>query len=75
MNRRAQYIRDHYKLERTADGWRAVSNHGGISNGRAWHSHSEITDSNRATLIARVRREWGHFNFEDEAEAFAEVFR
>jgi hypothetical protein len=73
---RAKYVREHYRLERTPDGWRAVSEHGGINSqtGEPWSSYTEITGPDRDKVVREARCRWGHFNFEDEARAFNAVF-
>lgn len=64
---RAQYILNNYRLEQTAEGWRAVS----LYQGRVY---STIERSTREETCRKARCEWGHFNFEDEARAFATIF-
>ena len=62
MNKRRDYIKHNYSLRETAGGWIAKSPYG------------EISSRNRCETIRRARRNWGHFNFEDEAEAFGKIF-
>jgi hypothetical protein len=33
-----------------------------------------ITGTDRSDVIRRARALWGHFNYDDEAEAFATIF-
>jgi hypothetical protein len=74
---RARYIREHYRLEQTGGVWRAVSEHGGVhaQTGKTWHSRDVIEGPDRGEVTRQARCRWGHFNFEDEAQAFAEIFR
>lgn len=65
---RAKYIIENYRLEQTSDGWRAVSMYAG----KVW-SEKFATTREEAVRLARVW--WGHFNFQDEAEAFNSIFR
>lgn len=67
MTKRAQYIKDSFRLYQTDNGYRAVS----LYKGREF---SFVEGPVRAEVIREARRQWGHFNYGDEAEAFAEVF-
>jgi len=66
-SRRAQYILDNYRLEQTTEGWRAVT----FFRGKVL---SEIVHAQKQETIREARSRWGHFNFSDEAEAFASIF-
>jgi len=59
---RVKYIRANYSLREGAEG-------GWIATGP-----SMICGFDRAAVIRLARAKWGHFNFEDEAEAFDEIF-
>ena len=67
MTKRAQYIVDNYRLEQTSNGWKAVS----MYNGRVFAQYECLT---REECIRKARCQWGHFNYSDEAEAFATIF-
>ena len=68
ISRRAQYILDNYRFEQQPDGrWRAVT----FYQGRIF---GEIIGPDREAVRREARCRWGHFNFEDEAEAFARIF-
>ncbi len=67
MTKRADSIRAKYRLEQDGDTWRAVS----LFRGEVF---STIEDNDRDTVVRKARREWGHFNFRDEAVAFNEIF-
>jgi hypothetical protein len=62
-SRRAAYIRQSFSLRCEAGVWVARS---------AWGS--SISSDDLAAVVSQARRRWGHFNFEDEARAFAEIF-
>jgi len=68
ISRRAESIRKAFSLRTTATGYEALWKRpdGSI--------FAAITGSSRAVVIRNARCNWGHFNFEDEAEAFAEIF-
>lgn len=62
-NERQRYIRTNYSLTQAPDGtWVARC------------PYSTIKGADRAAVVRKARCEWGHFNFDDEAEAFAEIF-
>ena len=67
MSDRAEYIRENYSLEETADGWRAENRYKG-------KVISAFEHKDKAEVIRRARCYWCHFNFGTEAEAFAEIF-
>lgn len=64
---RAQYVLDTYHLDRTPDGWRAWN----TFEGRVLFEKVAAT---REEAVHYARCHWGHFNFEDEAEAFNTIF-
>jgi hypothetical protein len=66
---RVQYIRDHFKLNETPSGWEALWLR---PDGSVFASLRHVE---RAEVRRLARARWGHFNFDDEAEAFAEIFR
>ena len=63
MSKRAAYIRENYSLKAEDEFWVA-----------RWPGGS-ITGVERDRVVRQFRCLAGHFNFEDEAEAFAEVLR
>lgn len=65
---RAQYIRDNYFLRETGEGFEAVAMYRGAV-------VSRYSGPDRREVCRLARLNWGHFNFEDEARAFAEIFR
>lgn len=65
--RRAQYVLDNYRLEPYEGGWRALMSWPGGK----WQV---IEGANRTEVVNKARSHWGHFNFQDEAEAFDEIF-
>jgi hypothetical protein len=67
-NQRIAYIRSHYKLEQVPGGWRAQSLR---TDGTVF---AEYTRPTRDAVCYTARCQWGHFNFEDEARAFKEIF-
>lgn len=73
MTDRRDYIRRTYRLETIVDasqvrGYRAVYQR---PDGSVF---SSIEGTSRVEVVRIARCRWGHFNFNDEAEAFAEVF-
>jgi len=67
--KRQQWIRDHYALRLTGGVWEAVSFHSDPTIPPAI-----IREPTRALVIREAHREWNHFNFCDEAQAFSEIF-
>jgi hypothetical protein len=65
----ALYVLKNYKLEATATGFKATNLQGGYS------APAVFEGADRAEVIHRARCHWGHFNHQDEADAFGEVFR
>jgi len=63
---RVAYIRDNFSLNYYSDNQEWIA---------AWKGFCTFTSKDKAYVISKARREWGHFNFEDESEAFAEIFR
>lgn len=67
---RARYVLVHYEFwcEPVTNIWRAINRDGpgGIL--------TMIAGPDRAAVRARARALWGHFNFDDEAQAFDSVF-
>ena len=68
MSHRAAAILQQFKLTQTATGWEATWLR---PDGTVFSSY---TDADKARLCRTVRCQWGHFNYQDEAEAFAKVF-
>lgn len=66
---RVQYIRDHFKLSETPSGWEALWLR---TDGSVFASFKH---TDRVEVCYQARHRWGHFNWLDEAEAFAEIFR
>lgn len=66
---RAEYIKANYTLTQDAVGtWI----------GRSWFEGrcvSMFADASKSLVVDHCRRHWGHFNYQDEAEAFGEIFR
>lgn len=74
---RAQWVRDHYRLEETTDGrWRAVSSGSAThpQTGKVYSWHYEHIDDTREVVCRYAWAHWGHFNHQDETAAFAEIF-
>lgn len=68
--KRVAYIQSHYAINQTPEGWEAVSfKADGVTRDSV---HSAAT---RAEVCRLARCWWGHFNFEDEAEAFSAIFK
>lgn len=69
MNR-AQYIRDTFSLHQ--------DEHSGLWVAEWFRADGSLfaakQHADRGALIRHVRADWGHFNFDDEARAFAEIF-
>jgi len=67
---RAAYIRRHFSLSQNSErgDWRAlwVRDNGTV--------FAEYIRPTREAAIDEARRQWGHLNFQDEVEAFAEIF-
>lgn len=63
MASRADYIRRYYTL----------SCEDGIYTARKGGADA-ISSNSKAIVVREARRRWGHFNHQDEAEAFAETF-
>jgi len=65
---RRAYIRDHFRLDAHQGGWMA----------RQFDSNGQVISSrfnnDLGKLLFDVRRQWGHFNFEDESEEFSKIF-
>lgn len=61
---RADYIRRHYSLACEEGVWTARMGAAAV-----------ISGSDREAVVAQARRQWGHFFWSDEAEAFNEIFR
>lgn len=77
MSKRAEYIKTHYSLRPLADtllpkrqGWQAIAYK---RDGRT--IDDQIVGLDRSEVCREARCRWGHFNFEDEARAFGEIFR
>lgn len=68
-SRRARYIADHFALH-LRDGWYVAVKYRHPGRDVA----AEFVGSDRAAICSRARREWGHFNYADEAEAFDRIF-
>ncbi len=72
MSKRAEWIKAHYQLEEATffgePGWRAVHH-----DNRTFISVFYADTREEACRLARLN--WGHFNYQDEAEAFGEIFR
>lgn len=64
---RARHILGAYRLETDGKIYRATSWFQGRVMSSIEHDRLECT-------IAEARCQWGHFNFRDEAEAFATIF-
>jgi hypothetical protein len=78
MTDRAAYIREHYALtSHVVSGqrvlWIATRHHTDRRTGFR-KLLATIDGTDRDDVTRRARCEWGHFNFEDEAAAFAEIF-
>lgn len=65
---RAAYIRSHYTL--TTEGDESVAR---MLSSDGSRTVSEFRGT-RPHVIFEARRHWGHFNYADEAEAFASIF-
>lgn len=65
MSYRAEYIRRHYSLTCEDGVW--VARMGG--------GFSVISGPDRERVVREARCRWGHFNFQDEVDAFNEIFR
>lgn len=65
--KRAESIKANYRFEKTQTGYRFTVA------GCEWSSKRVIEGADRETVAREARCHWGHFNFEDEARAFAEV--
>lgn len=68
LSKRAQYIKDHYKLiQKTENLWEAQN---------IWNdTHIEkIKGTTKESVCYEARCLWGHFNFEDEAREFSRIF-
>ena len=60
--KRIAYIKSNYSLTLVDGIWVAKS------------PYSEIKGADHVRVRFEARCRWGHFNFEDEARAFAEIF-
>lgn len=70
-SKRAEYIRTHYALRPVGEiGWEAVAFR---SDGRT--PYASFVRETREEVCRLARCHWGHFNFNDEAQAFGEIFR
>lgn len=67
MSNRAAAIKSHFILRATTEGFEALWLR---PDGTVF---SRYTNTDRAKLVSTVQCQWGHFNYEDEARAFAEV--
>lgn len=70
LSTRAQWIKANYSLTQQADGqWVAEVK------GCEWSEHRRIVGADRAKVVREFSCRWGHFNYQDEAAAFYEIFR
>lgn len=70
LSPRAAYVYVNYTLTQFPDGqWEA------LAVGCTWSRKHRITGPDKSAVCSEFRRHWGHFNFEDEAQAFSEIFR
>jgi len=60
--KRTTYIAKNYSLTQR-DGLWVGRSHG-----------SEIVSESKGRVIFEARRQWGHFNYQDEADAFGAIF-
>jgi hypothetical protein len=67
-SKRAQWIKANYRFEKTSTGYRFTVA------GCDWSSNRVIEGADREAVEHKARCHWGHFNFEDEARAFREIF-
>lgn len=67
--KRALWVLQNYKLEFIAGSWRASVK------GCEWSEHRVIEGADRAAVVHEFRCRWGHFNHQDEADAFGQIFR
>lgn len=65
---RAVYVHRSYSLTQTPAGWRAEVA------GCLWSKNRVIEGADKAAVIGKFRALWGHFNFDDEARAFGQIF-
>lgn len=65
---RDEQIRKTFSLQPTTYGFEALWTR------RDGSTFAAITGTDRAKVIRAARQSWGHFNYADEAEAFAEIF-
>jgi hypothetical protein len=67
---RVTYIRKNYTLTQLPGGeWEARAV------GCEWSSKARIVGSDRTEVCRQFRAYWGHFNYQDEADAFGAIFR
>jgi hypothetical protein len=67
-SKRAKWVKANYTFEKTATGYRFEVK------GCEWSAHRVIEGSNRQSVAYDACCRWGHFNHEDEAIAFREIF-
>ena len=65
---RALYVHRNHSLTQTATGWRAEVT------GCEWSKDRVVEGPDKAAVISKFRALWGHFNFDDEARAFGQIF-
>lgn len=64
---RREYIRQNFKLRDMGGTWMATQAYQGkVVASRAGNDKRKLVDM--------VRRDWGHFNFDDEADEFNKIF-
>lgn len=68
LSPRAAFVLANYSLTQTPTGWRAEVA------GCLWSAHRVIEGADKAAVIGKFRAHWGHFNYEDEARAFGQIF-